>query len=110
MVGGFCTCLIVGAICIVIGIINMSGNINTLHSYHRRRVRNEDVKKMGRAVGIGMLLCGIGTIALGIGFLVFDTTGSPIWTILGYVSFAIIFGAGITTTIISICKYNKGLF
>ena len=52
MIGGVITCWVVGATCIVLGIINMCGNINTLHAYHRKRVRPEDVKKLGKLVGL----------------------------------------------------------
>ena len=110
MIGGFITCMIIGALCIVIGVINICGNINTLHSYHRHRVRPQDVKKLGVSVGIGMLFCGGGTISLGTGFLVFDITELAIYTILGAVAFVILFIAGTVISIVSICKYNKGLF
>ena len=110
MIGGFITCAVVGVICIVIGIINMCGNINTLHSYHRKRVRPEDVKKLGIFVGIGMILTGIGTLSLGGGMLAFELTDKNIFLIASYILFGILMGGGIITTLVSIFKYNKGLF
>lgn len=110
MIGGLITCSIVGIACIVIGIINMSGNINTLHSYHRNRVRPEDVKKLGLLVGIGMMLCGIGAIALGTGMLTFELTSKNIYLTISYIVFGTLMGGGLLTTLISISKYNKGLF
>ena len=62
MVAGFLTTLIVGAICIALGISNMRGNISSLHSYHRARVSEEDRLPFGR-------LCGLGTIVIGVGFM-----------------------------------------
>ena len=110
MAGGFITCLVVGIICVVIGIINASGNINTLHSYHRKRVRPEDVKKMGRAVGTGMLLCGGGTITMGTSLLTFELTANmPLYIALLVVG-TLIMVAGLVVSIVSICKYNHGLF
>jgi len=110
MIGGFITCLTVGIACIAIGIINMCGNINTLHSYHRHRVRPEDVKKLGRAVGIGMILCGVGTMTLGGGMLAFEITGLMPIFIISTVAFGLIMGTGLIISIVSICKYNGGLF
>ena len=110
MIGGVITCWVVGATCIVLGIINMCGNINTLHAYHRKRVRPEDVKKLGKLVGIGTILCGAGVISLGSGMLAFDLTSNNIYMILSYISFGVLMGGGIITTLVSICKYNKGLF
>ena len=48
-----------GILIIIIGIVNMTGNISTLHSYHRHRVRPEDIKPFGRLVGLGTLLIGV---------------------------------------------------
>ena len=64
MVAGITTAAL-GLIIIVIGIVNMCGNISSLHSYHRNRVAPEDVKPMGRIVGLGTLLVGIGMVAFG---------------------------------------------
>ena len=38
----------VGVICIVLGIINMRGNISSIHSYHRRRVAKENILPFGK--------------------------------------------------------------
>lgn len=37
--------LILGIFISVIGIVNMTGNISTIHSYNRRRVKEEDIKQ-----------------------------------------------------------------
>ena len=39
--------LILGIFISVIGIVNMTGNISTIHSYNRRKVKEEDVPKYG---------------------------------------------------------------
>lgn len=51
--------LILGIFISVIGIVNMTGNISTIHSYNRRKVKEEDVPKYGRAVGTGTLIIGV---------------------------------------------------
>lgn len=54
--------LILGIFISVIGIVNMTGNISTIHSYNRRKVKEEDVPKYGRAVGTGTLIIGVSLI------------------------------------------------
>ena len=54
--------LIVGVILIVIGITNYRGNISSIHSYHRHRVKDEDVKPFGRLMGSGTIIIGVGVI------------------------------------------------
>ena len=44
---------IIGAVLLVIGILNMKGNISTIHRYHRHRVKEEDVLPFGRLMGAG---------------------------------------------------------
>ena len=55
--------LILGIFISIIGIVNMTGNISTIHSYNRRKVKEEDVPKYGRAVGTGTLIIGVSLIA-----------------------------------------------
>ncbi len=55
--------LIVGVLLSALGVINMTGNISTVHSYNRRRVSENDVPKYGRAVGAGTLIIGLAIIA-----------------------------------------------
>ena len=50
--------LVLGIFLSVLGIVNMKGNISTIHSYNRRKVKEEDVPKYGRAVVTGRLIVG----------------------------------------------------
>ena len=50
--------LVLGIFLSVLGIVNIRGNISTIHSYNRRKVKEEDVPKYGRAVGTGTLING----------------------------------------------------
>ena len=55
--------LLVFGICLsVLGIINIKGNISTIHSYNRRNVKEEDIPKYGKAVGTGTLVIGASLI------------------------------------------------
>lgn len=54
--------LILGIFLSTLGIVNIKGNISTIHSYNRRRVKEEDVPRYGRAVGTGSLVMGASLI------------------------------------------------
>ena len=95
--------IIIGLVLIIIGIFNMKRNISMLHSYHRKRVKKEDVIPFGKKVGIGSIIIGITIILAGI------------FTILNYTNISnIILGIGLVIGFIiifyAIFKYNKGIF
>lgn len=48
--------LILGIFLSTLGTVNIKGNISTIHSYNRRKVKEEDVPKYGKAVGTGTLV------------------------------------------------------
>jgi len=54
--------LILGVFISVMGIVNIKGNISTIHSYNRRKVKEEDIPKYGKAVGTGTLIIGISLV------------------------------------------------
>ena len=94
--------LILGIFISIIGIVNMTGNISTIHSYNRRKVKEEDVPKYGRAVGTGTLIIGISLIAA------FVTT---FWseTAMSFIVIpALVIGVGFI--LYAQFKYNKGIF
>ena len=94
--------LILGIFISVIGIVNMTGNISTIHSYNRRKVREEDVPKYGRAVGTGTLIIGVSLIAA------FVTTFWREKAMSFIVIPAHVIGLGFI--LYAQFKYNKGIF
>lgn len=54
--------LVLGLFISALGIINIKGNISTIHSYNRRKVKEEDVPKYGKAVGTGTLIIGVSLV------------------------------------------------
>lgn len=101
--------IILGLFLIVIGLSNMKGNISSLHSYHRKRVKEEDVVPFGRLVGIGTILCGISVIVIGCTNLFIDSTDSIVALLgNGIAVVGIIIGIGFN--IYAMFKYNKGIF
>ena len=94
--------LILGIFISVIGIVNMTGNISTIHSYNRRKVKEEDVPKYGRAVGTGTLIIGVSLIAA---FVTTFWSEMPMYFI---VIPALVIGLGII--LYAQFKNNKGIF
>ena len=94
--------LILGVFISVVGIVNIRGNISTIHSYNRRKLKEEDIPKYGKTVGTGTLIIGISLV---LGFIV------SFWSeeIMGYIILtAIIVGLGFI--LYGQFKYNKGIF
>lgn len=60
------TTLPIGILIMVFGIVNMTGNISSLHWYHRHRVTEEGRKPFGKRVGLGTLICGASVLIYGV--------------------------------------------
>ncbi len=95
--------LIVGIILLVIGIINMTGNISAIHSYNRKKVKEEDVPKYGKIVGIGTAVVGVGAIIK----FVLDMLK---FTNIGWYVFTPMVVIGLAFILYGQFKYNKGIF
>ncbi len=94
----------------ILGIINMTGNISSLHSYHRHRVSEADRKPFGKLVGLGTLIIGIAMIVFGILQLVSQKTNLPILLVIGTVELVGGIVVGLALTFYAMFKYNKGIF
>jgi len=94
--------LILGLFISAIGFVNIKGNISTIHSYNRRKVKEEDVPKYGKAVGTGTLIMGISLV------LAF---GASFWSeLLIAIIIMPAFIVGIGFILYGQFKYNKGIF
>lgn len=112
--GGIITSLIVtiivGIALIIIGVLNTKGNVSMLHSYHTKRVKEEDKIPFGRRVGCGSIIIGISLIIFGV-FLTLSEllkTETYLFIGMGFMFSGIVIG----TTIMfhAMIKYNKGIF
>lgn len=94
--------LVLGLFISVLGIVNISGNISTIHSYNRRKVKEEDVPKYGKAVGTGTLIIGISFV---LGFI------AAFWSevIMGIIILSAII-VGLAFILYGQIKYNHGIF
>ena len=95
--------LVVGILISVIGVVNMTGNISTIHAYNRRKVREEDVPKYGRIMGIGTLIIGLACI---IGYFLQLAGYQENWE-WGIIASVVI---GLGFMLYGQFRYNKGIF
>ena len=99
-----------GVLLCILGIINMTGNVSSLHSYHTKRVREEDKKPFGRLVGLGTLTVGVSISANSILTLVAEKAQVSLYSLVGTVA---LFGGvalGLVLIFFAMIKYNKGIF
>lgn len=106
----FITVAGLGLLVSIIGIINMTGNISSLHWYHRQRVTEEDRKPFGKLVGLGTLIIGVVMIVFGTLFLAFEKTQNDAFVIVGVIQLLAGIAVGIIVTVYALRKYNKGIF
>ena len=94
--------LIFGLFVSALGIVNIMGNISTIHAYNRRKVCEEDVPKYGKAVGTGTLIIGTSFV---VGFAV-SFISELLMAII--ILPAVIIGLGFI--LYGQFKYNHGIF
>ena len=95
--------LLLGIVLCVLGAVNFTGNISTIHSYNRLHVREEDVPKYGKIMGTGTMIIGVGMLA-GEGV---EAAGSPFPSEFVMIP-ALIIGVGLM--MYGQFRYNGGLF
>ena len=106
----FVVTAVLGVIVSVLGIINMTGNISSLHWYHRQRVTEENRKPFGRLVGIGTLIIGISLIAWGILYYISELFGLEVITFVAIPILVVGVIAGLVLSFYAMIKYNGGIF
>lgn len=106
----FLTTAGLGLLVSILGIINMSGNISSLHWYHRQRVTEENRKQFGKLVGLGTLIIGIALIVFGAKFFIYEQTQFDALVIIGTVELIIGIVAGLAISFYAMIKYNRGIF
>ncbi len=94
--------LILGVFVSIIGIVNIAGNISTIHSYNRRKVKEEDIPKYGRVVGTGTLIIGVSWIV---------AFAAMFWSekLLPFIVLPAL-AIGLGFILYAQIKYNKGIF
>lgn len=54
--------LLLGIAISSIGIVNIKGNVSTVHAYNRRKVSDDDIPKYAKTIGTGTLIMGLSII------------------------------------------------
>ena len=106
----FLTLIVLGIAVVILGIVNMTGNISTLHRYHRKRVSEEDIKPFGRLVGLGTVIMGVAFIIYGVLKLVSEQMQIDILLVVGTVELIVGIVVGMGLNFYAMIKYNKGIF
>lgn len=106
----FITTLAVGILVSVLGIINMTGNISSLHRYHRHRVSEENKKPFGRLVGLGTLIVGVALMVFGGLMFVFEQTALQIVLVIAPIILIAGVVVGLAISFYAMKKYNGGIF
>ena len=106
----FITVLGLGILVSILGIINMTGNISSLHWYHRQRVTEENRKPFGKLVGLGTLIIGLSMIVFGILFLIFEQTQLQAFVVIGVIELIVSIIVGMIVSFYAMKKYNGGIF
>ena len=101
---------LVGVICIILGALNMKGNISSLHSYHRHRVSEEDRIPFGKQVGLGTVVVGIGIIIFAISFAITLYSSNNVFIFVGIPIMFLCIIVGLIISFKAMLKYNKGIF
>ena len=99
--------IIIGIACIVIGVLNMKGNIKMLHSYHTNNIKEEDKIPFGRLVGIGTIIIGVSLIIYGFLNIMYTIIKNDQIVIMSNIILVIGLIIGICICLFAIKKYNK---
>lgn len=102
--------LLVGVICIVLGVSNMRGNISSLHSYHRHRVSEQDRIPFGKQVGLGTVIVGVGIVVFGVLSAITLYTENDMFISIGTAAMIVGIIVGLVLSFGAMIKYNKGIF
>lgn len=101
---------VIGVVCIVLGAIHRTGNVSSLHSYHRNRVKEQDRLPFGKLVGLGTIIIGIALILMGALNFVAKLLQNDLFAIIGMVILVIGLVIGLAISFYAMKKYNGGIF
>ena len=106
----FTVTFLVGVVCVVLGVLNMKGNLSSIHSYHRHRVSEADRIPFGRLVGLGTITIGVGVILFSFLSPVTIYTDNNLFAWIGSAILISSIFVGMALSFYAMKKYNKGIF
>ena len=95
--------ILIGIICMIIGIYNYRGHIHSLHSYHYKNVKEEDLPVFSKMIGVGMIIIAISAMISGLLNMMHVESYDRIVLIVGAV-------VGLLIQFWAMIKYNRGIF
>lgn len=101
---------IVGIACITLGILNTRGHISMIHSYHRKRVSEENKLPFGRLIGSGIITIGGGISVSAVLSAISLLSDTVLLQGIGYGAMVTTLVVGIALIVAAMIKYNKGIF
>ena len=108
--GAFITVSGLGILISILGIINMTGNISSLHRHHRKRVAEQNRRPFGKLVGLGTLIIGLAMILFGILRFISEQTRLHALEAVGEVALIVGIVIGSLISFYAMKKYNGGIF
>ena len=99
-----------GVVCIILGILNLKGNVSTLHSYHTHRVCEEDKPKFAKLVGIGTIIDGASFAIMGALSIMAERMQNNAYVTVGSAVLCVGLITGLGISFYAMIKYNKGIF
>lgn len=99
-----------GILLCVLGAINMTGNVRSLHRYHWHRVTPENIKPFGKLVGLGTIIIGFALSIFSILMMIFEKTQIDLLVISGSIFLSVCVITGLIMMFYAMIKYNKGIF
>ena len=106
----FILALVLGVVCIVIGVFNWFGHLGTLKRKHKKRVAEEDLPIFAKWIGAGTIIIGIALTLYGVFQALFYHTANAVYDQVGTGIFIVglVIGGGMGAY--AMLKYNKGIF
>ncbi len=101
---------LVGLFLIYAGILNIKGNLSLLHSYHRKRVKEEDKLAFGKLIGLGNIIIGASLIVVSPLLFFADYLTLNALKVTGFIIMGIGLAIGLGLSFYAMIKYNKGIF
>ena len=102
--------IILGVVCVFMGLSHRKGNLSMLHSYHTKRVAEADRLPFGRLVGLGMILVGVALFLKGGFDWLSLSLQAALYATVGTVLLAVGLVVGLGISFYAMIKYNKGIF
>ena len=95
--------LLIGLVLVVLGTINIRGNISSIHWYNRRKVAECDIPRYGKCMGSGTVIIGVSLILSALLGVIYKTAVFDYMALAGC-------AVGLSVMLYGQFKYNKGIF